>query len=946
MPTCPAPACLVLKRPPDGIFKIVGGCGLAYTLLCKTSGTTSPVMNAWFVKTFLLEYIDALLKREGGGLKRAIFLAGTLRSVLKLEVQHLSMVDLAGGAAAVEEDPRRLWRLGLNHVKTIKDAKDSENRGKETRERIRRKGGHDPVLKDLVLIGGGHTHVHVLLMFGMEPLEGVRLTLITRDMDTPYSGMLPGHIAGHYKKDECHIDLGRLGRFAGARIIHGEVVGMDVDTKRIRVRSCFEGDTCERPSIRYDAVSINVGCSPSLFGGLSGYEASKDASLLPQGLVTVKPIDRFSEAWDSITSQVSGWTCRKQICVVGGGAGGCELALSIQHRLQVELQSAHLPKDWIHMKLVSRQPVVCPNHGATMQRLMHEVLVERGIELILGYSAQTVEKRKIVCIGASGTKEVEFDECIWCTDGAPQSWFRDVPLDKDASGFFEVEQTLQCRRAGCAVPDIFAAGDCASIRGHPRPKAGVFAVMAGMPLSKNVRSVFTGDAFVKYNPQREFLGIIGLGHGGAIASKGHWGMRSKWLWNLKDWIDQTWMWRYTAGLPKMEQPLEEPSAVAKRAGSAALELLKNATMRCGGCGNKVGATVLSDAMQRMLTESPAFPNPEVLVGVDTPDDCAVVRQKGDKVVSACSIDFFKAFIGDPWVFGRCAALHAMSDCFAMGARPQHALAVAVTALGSDEVMTEDLFQMMSGANHELCAASCTLAGGHTTEGPESALGFSVTGVADDIESLMTKGGMKAGDVLVMTKPLGTGCIFAADMRTEARGRWVLGALRWALKSNQQPAVMFRSYRATSCTDITGFGLLGHLVEMCKGTSDVGVAARLNLDAVPLLEGAQSLVDNGIMSSLQGANFRLRRAILNEEQVAEAFAAGALPKYPLLFDPQTNGGLLVSVPAKLVDECLAELQRASLTAWRIGDVVSRPSSWESGRYVEVTGTGLPRVEKRT
>jgi selenide,water dikinase len=194
-----------------------------------------------------------------------------------------------------------------------------------------------------------------------------------------------------------------------------------------------------------------------------------------------------------------------------------------------------------------------------------------------------------------------------------------------------------------------------------------------------------------------------------------------------------------------------------------------------------------------------------------------------------------------------------------------------------------------------------LVGGHTGEGAELALGFAINGLIDEkMDGVMRKGGMQAGDVLLLTKPMGTGTLFAAHARHAAKGRWIAAALQSMVQSNQTGAKILHSHGATACTDLTGFGLLGHLVEMTRPS---GVDAELNMSTLPLLDGAVDCVKAGIVSSLQAANVRLRRALRN----ADEFMAD--PRYPLLFDPQTAGGLLASVPADQANACVQALQTA-------------------------------------
>ena len=176
-----------------------------------------------------------------------------------------------------------------------------------------------PIAQDLVLVGGGHAHVHVLKRFGMRPIPGVRLTLIARDVETPYSGMLPGYVAGHYRLDECHIDLMRLARFARARLIHDEAVGLDRNRHEVLCR--------DHPPIRYDVVSLDIGITPRR-DTIPG--AAEHA-------MAVKPIDRFAERWEKLMERTQGISQsrdrRLRLVIVGAGAGGVELALAVQHRL-------------------------------------------------------------------------------------------------------------------------------------------------------------------------------------------------------------------------------------------------------------------------------------------------------------------------------------------------------------------------------------------------------------------------------------------------------------------------------------------------------------------------------------------------------------------------------------------------------------------------------------
>ena len=343
-------------------------------------------------------------------------------------------------------------------------------------------------------------------------------------------------------------------------------------------------------------------------------------------------------------------------------------------------------------------------------------------------------------------------------------------------------------------------------------------------------------------------------------------------------------------------------------------------MRCGGCGAKVGATVLS----RALADVRPLQRDDVLIGLHAPDDAAVVRVPPGRAVVQ-TVDFFRAFIDDPWLFGRIAANHALGDIFAMGAQAQSATAIVTVPPGLESKVEDTVFQMMAGAVSVLNEAGCALVGGHTGEGRELALGFAINGLIDEtLAGVMQKGGMRPGDVLILTKPIGTGTLFAAHARLQAAGRWIDAALESMQVSNRAAVPCLIAHGATACTDLTGFGLLGHLVEMTRAS---GVDAELELSALPLLDGAVDTIKAGIFSSLQPANVRLRRALRNPEAFVDN------PRYPLLFDPQTAGGLLASVPAEAVEDCLAALRALGYgKAARIGRIVDQGEALEPIRLI--------------
>ena len=743
-----------------------------------------------------------------------------------------------------------------------------------------------PVVKDLVLIGGGHSHVTVLKRFAMRPVPGVRLTLICRDAHTPYSGMLPGFVAGHYNFDDVHIDLGALASFAQARFYHSAVIGLDPVSKTIKCDN--------RPDVKYDFLSINTGSVPDV-SRVNGADGN---------VVPVKPINNFLSRWEELTKRLMGANGAARIAVVGGGAGGVEILLATQHRLKQMRESVNQSSDDIEFHLFSDSKQILPTHGPAVRSNFERVLKARGVQLHLGDRVTEVEPGSLCSF--SGYR-LQANEILWVTSAGAPGWPGKAGLEVDKGGFIKVEDTLQ----SVNHPDIFAAGDVATMINHPRPKSGVFAVRQGKPLARNLRRVLLGKSPKKFRPQKRFLSLISTGDKSAVASYGKLCVRGSAIWKWKNWIDSRFMKKFN-DLPEMEE-VEKTDLPNGLASAEVVQEISAIAMRCGGCGAKVGATVLT----RALSELKPAPRKDVLIGLHEPDDAAVVEVPAGKAV-VHTVDYFRSMVDDPFVFGKIAANHSLGDIYAMGGEPQTALGIATVPFGVEEKVEDTLKQMMAGAMEILNDANCALVGGHTSEGPELSLGFSVNGLIDQ-KKIMRKGGLEPGDKLIVTKPIGTGTLFAANMRHKAKGRWISAALNHMSMSNRMAAECLVKYQSRSATDITGFGLLGHLVEMVRAS---GVDVNLELSAVPFMDGAVDTAKLGILSSLQPQNVRLRRAVANLEE------AGRDPRYPLIYDPQTAGGLLAGVPNATANECVDELRKIGYTETRIiGEVLKQSEKLE-------------------
>ena len=801
---------------------------------------------------------------------------------------------------------------------------------------------HNHVVKDVVLVGGGHAHVYVLKNFTMNPEPGIRVTLVAKDVATPYSGMLPGHVSGKYTYDECHVDLGKLCREGGHRLIHDECVGIDDTNKRVMLKN--------QPSVKYDVCSLDIGITPGMLPSPSSSFQSAEAATSrckeETLLVTpVKPIATFATRFENVlehfkalceSKRERGEDERFRVVVVGGGAGGVELALAMERRFASEVKqtssssssSSSSPSSLPYQFALVTRDKVLKGHGTSAREKILAALKSRNFEV---YENDGVEDVKESSLSLQSGKKLSFNECVWCTDAKAQKWLEtDTNLELNEKGFVNIKATLESTN----IPDVFAVGDVCNNIEHPRPKAGVYAVRQGPPLAQNLRRRCVGENTVPFTPQKTCLALISTGDGHAIASYGSrsWGAHDsaigERLWQWKDKIDKKWMEMYEPNLEmlqKMEREEQENALNAKAnkvaafAGQEALDAIKATPMRCGGCGAKVGSTILSRVMKRL---EPIPTHPNVLLGAG--DDAAIVQTSPGKV-SVQTVDFFRSFIDNPYVFGQIAAVHALGDVWAMNADPVSALATVVVPFGIESQVEETLFQLMSGACDALRDAGCALGGGHSGEGAELSLGFSVTGEVEK-DMLLRKTSVESGQVLIVTKPIGTGALFAADMRSQAKASDIQKALKSMRQPSKHAAEILFLHGATACTDVTGFGILGHLHEMIKDSTTSG--ASIDLASLPLLDGAVECVQKGITSSLQKSNLRLNRAIANIEDVKDFDA------YPLLFDPQTAGGMLAAIPENEANKCIQKLRENGYASSSIvGKIVQCDSS---------TGVGIGRV----
>ena len=613
----------------------------------------------------------------------------------------------------------------------------------------------------------------------MRPIPGVKVTLVTPSLKTPYSGMLPGCIAGHYLPSDIYIDLAKLCQAAGIDWVLDEICGVDPARQTVMFS--------HRPSLQYDVLSLDVGIIPDT-RGLSG-----DSHLI----TPVKPIASFIDRWQDCQQRL---TPEDSIAIVGGGAASVEIALAIAAALkskrgaQREMGERGVGYQDIH--LISASEHILPEAPARVRRAIIRALDQYGVRLTTGVHVTGYEHG--VLHGANGAS-IPASEVIWATGARPMPWLGSSGLDLDEHGYVLVTPTLQ----SVSHPNVFAAGDTASMEMDPRPKAGVYAVRQGPILAANLRAYLESKSLNSYKPQSQHLALIALGEQRAVGFRNGVSFSGHWVWRMKDRIDRRFLAQFN------DWPGMAPH------GSSG----QNDQMRCLGCGSKVPATRLKQVLGDRTSAL-------------TYDDAHTFSDTAGELWLQ-TIDQIRPLVPDLYLLGKIGLIHAASDIYAMGGEVVSVLA-NLSIEESEGRVADNLFaQLSAGGFDQASAEGFTIHGGHSAEGLETQVGYAVTGRLLGA-SVRSKHGLRVGDVLVLTKPLGVGLIFAAAMQRQIESSAIETAIQAMLQSNRNAVNAVNGLDVSAMTDITGFGLAGHLSEMVQG-EEKGVA--IDFNALPVLPGS-------------------------------------------------------------------------------------------------------------
>lgn len=706
----------------------------------------------------------------------------------------------------------------------------------------------------IVLLGIGHTNAYVLRQWSMNPIADTELVCISDYLHATYSGMLPAVLAQQRPESAMNIDLVKLCASANARLISSPVTGFDIPKKSITFS--------DRPALSFDLLSIGVG--------------STTKSIHPEhettGLVPIKPMQSFlARIRAQIEKAAESPTERPlRLVIIGGGVASVEIALCIPAFVRT-ITSRHFD-----ITVVTSKPHLAAEVSSQATKVIDSTFAEQGIETIP--LARVTQYGNGIIKLDNGTT-LEADVVIASTGASAPGLLSTLALPKDKRGFLLTKPTLQSTEN----PSIFAVGDCGSMEQPSFSKSGVYAVRQGPILWQNLQLSLKKQPLQKFRPQHHFLKLINLGDGRAIAQRGSVTTTGRWAMRWKHRIDDRFISMYQDTSQKMA--LGTPDATMHE--------------QCRGCGCKLDSESLSAGLHQMDPHS----------SQEFQDSVVIQERDGSQLMA--STDFFTAPFTDAYTSGRIAAIHSLSDLIASGAKPESALSTLVLCEGAKVRQQEQFRDLSLGIAHELKAFGVLVRGGHTIVGPRTEIGLTVIGQRDS-KTDIGKHRLDAGEKLFLTKPLGTGVLMAAHMRAQCNAQQYQSLLHSMLLPLHPWLTLIERIGIRAVTDVTGFGLVGHLLEMLSSSHKQAV---VELDSIPVLDGVAEHIKAGVQSTLFPDNFtNLQRVELPSKGMQH-------PKLHSLFDPQTCGGLLFGLATEKVAEMREQVSLLELPQpFQIGSVI--------------------------
>ena len=693
-----------------------------------------------------------------------------------------------------------------------------------------------PITNDLVLIGGGHSHLSVLMKLSKRPINGNRITLITNEIDTPYSGMIPGYIEGIYSWRDSHIDLYRLCLKLNVRFIHAEVERVSAYEKEIYFK--------DRPKIKFDVLSINTGIQSN----------NREIKGAAKYCLPVKPISKLT---NNFLNKITNF---KSIAFIGGGAGSVELALAIKKRF------LNINQD-IKITIITGKRGLLSTFPQKTKLTSLKTLEKFKIDIIEYKRVLEVKPKQIIL---SDKSMLKIDKAILSTNSMTPKWLAksDILLTKD--NYILVNKSFQTN-----YKYVFASGDVIDFNNQNLKKAGVFAVRSGKPLAINIKQFILGKKLVEYKFNKNYLALIGTSKRSAIATKYNLTFNSRFFFYLKKYIDQNFIKKFSDFKIRKKFTLEALKTDVLNIFVKHKEKItdKNDIMQCKGCAAKVPLNALKQALPKDI--------------VSTSEDAVSVPGQPELYQT---VDMISSIITDPFLLGKIAANHSISDMVSVNSKITSAMMILQLPLSKTEINSRDLEQVLLGANEIFKTIDCPLIGGHTMIGKDKdpIIGFSILGQKQKkIKIMKNRRKIKTKDLLILTEKIGSGLIFAGINNYLIDSYFQIDVIKQMIKGNLNFGKISNQLNILSMTDITGFGLANHLLNLIKrDNSKTGLTIYPN--KIPLFEGVNECLNKDIKSSLFKSNYDIaQKDIIYKRDKSKLDN--------ILYDPQTVGGIAFIIP---------------------------------------------------
>ena len=673
--------------------------------------------------------------------------------------------------------------------------------------------------KQLVLIGGGHANVQVLKKLSMNTIKGLHTILISEHFEATYSGMTPGYIHKDFSKEEISIDLQRLCLNADATFIKDKVISIKTDNQKLELQNF--------PSINYDLLSINT-------GSISNIKKIKIDKL--SKCFFVKPISSLVKNLNQIDQVIK--NKKSNIAIIGGGVASYELALSLLRRYESKIK----------INIVGKNILKEKNLNNSTKKKLKKIIKKIGIKEYLGEVISISQTH----LTLKGGDTLKCDLSLLSTGADIDTWLSESNLNKDKDGFIIVDNYLQSTND----KNIFVTGDACTILNTFRPKSGVMAVRQGEVLKENIFLKLTGKPLIKFKPQKNWLYLIGTYKNYALLNFFFLSFHGKWCWKLKVWIDKDFInkFKFNSNLNMTKKNFE-------------LEKLNEFKMYCQGCGSKVSKNTLINYLRKSNDNNNL-------------SDSSILNHKSLKTLQ--TIDHIKLFSSlNPFDFGKISYLHSQNDILASGGIVK-SLSISISVPFSENFIEKFYMEyFMGGIKSEADKDSCLIASGHSYQSQELGITLTLNG---EINKDSSKNYASEGDLIYLSKPLGTGYLLSAYFKNT---EYLSSNDFENIVSNLKRGNLFtvnsaRSSGSKMMTDISGFGLSSHLIDICLSSN---LSSELRLSKNILINSNLDLLEM-YKSTGYFNNFNSSREFI---EISESH-----PLKNILYDPQTNGPMLMAI----------------------------------------------------